>query len=33
MNADKKPLSDESVLASPKIVPLKLGAMSSPFPR
>lgn len=33
INADKKPDNDDKVLASPKIVPEKLGAMSRPFPR
>lgn len=33
MNADKNPDKEESVFASPKIVPEKFGAMSSPLPK
>lgn len=33
MYADTKPPNEDSVLAIPKIVPEKFGAMSSPLPR
>lgn len=33
INVDKKPPNDDSVLAIPKMVPEKFGAMSKPLPK